>query len=92
MKSRVWATEEKMAIVLEGLKGEKAIAEICREHQVSQPQFYKWRDKFLEGGKQALTNRNGQSEDKRYKVENDRLKKIIGEQAIIIDALKKTSV
>jgi len=81
-----------MAIILEGLKGEKSIAEICREHQVSQTQFYKWRDRFLEGGKQRLGNGNGQSEDKRYKAENDRLKKIIGEQAIVIDILKKSSV
>ncbi|HRD01773.1 MAG TPA: transposase, partial [Candidatus Saccharicenans sp.] len=32
MKLRKWSSEEKMAIVLEGLKGEKSVAEICREH------------------------------------------------------------
>jgi transposase len=36
MKLRKWTSEEKMAIVLEGIKGQKSVAEICREHQISQ--------------------------------------------------------
>jgi len=51
MKRRYLSEEEKMAIVLAGLKGEQSIAEICREHQISQSQYYKWRDRFLEAGK-----------------------------------------
>jgi len=50
MKLRKWSSEEKMAIVLEGLKGEKSVAEICREHQISQGLYYWWRDRFLEAG------------------------------------------
>jgi len=39
---------KKMAIVLEGLKGVKSVAEICREQKISQVLYYRWRDKFLE--------------------------------------------
>ena len=39
MKLRKWTSEEKMAIVLEGIKRQKSIAEICREHQISQTLF-----------------------------------------------------
>ncbi len=47
MKRRKWNADEKLAIVLMGIKGEKSVAQICREHQISQAQYYKWRDKFL---------------------------------------------
>jgi len=50
MKLRKWQSEEKMAIVLEGLKGQKSITEICREHRISQTLYYRWRDRFLEAG------------------------------------------
>jgi len=88
MKPRKWAVEEKLEIVLEGLKEKKPIAEICREHQISQTLYYRWRDKFLEGGKRALVN--GALDENAHKAEIDRLQKIIGKQAIQIEILKKT--
>ncbi len=88
MKQRKWTAEEKMAIVLEGIKGSKSVAELCREHKISQALYYRWRDKFLEGGKKALVN--GSFEDKAYKAEIEKLQKIIGKQAIQIEILKKT--
>jgi len=87
MKQRRWTAEEKMAIVLEGIKGVKSVADICREHKISQALYYRWRDKFLEGGKKALTN--GGTDDSVYKAEIDKLQRIIGKQAIQIEILKK---
>ena len=83
MKHRKWTAEEKLAIVLEGLKEKKSVADICREHKISQALYYRWRDKFLEGGRKALMN--GSSDDKHYKAEIERLQKIIGKQAILIE-------
>ena len=88
MKPRKWTAEEKLEIVLEGLKEKKPITEICREHQISQTLYYRWRDKFLEAGKKGLIN--GASDDNVYKAEIERLQKIIGKQAIQIEILKKT--
>lgn len=79
MKLRRWTPEEKMAIVLEGLKENRSVAEICREHQISQNLFYRWRDKFLEAGKKGLVD--GVSDDNVYKAEIERLQKIIVRQA-----------
>jgi len=87
MKPRKRTAEEKLEIVLEGLKEKKPIAEICREHQISQTLYYRWRDKFLEAGKKGLLNRA--SDDNIYKAEIERLQKIIGKQAIRIEILKK---
>jgi len=88
MKPRRWTADEKFAIVLEGLKEKKSVAEICREHQISESLYYRWRDKFLEAGKKGLVN--GASDDNVYKAEIERLQKIIGKQAIQIEILKKT--
>lgn len=79
-----------MSIVLMGLKGERPIAEICREHQISQSQYYRWRDRFLEGGKNALVYGAPSKKEAILKSEVDKLFKIIGKQAIQIEVLKKT--
>ncbi len=81
--------EEKMAIVLEGIKGQKSIAEICREHQISQNLFYRWRDRFLEGGQKGL-GPGTLDEAKALQTEIEKLEKIIGRQTIAIETLKKT--
>lgn len=88
MKRRNWTAEEKLAIVLGGLKEKRSIAEICREHQISQALYYRWRDKFLEAGKKGLVN--GAGNNNVYRAELEKLQKIIGKQAIQIEILKKT--
>lgn len=88
MKQRTWTVEAKMAIVMEGIKERRSVADICREHKISQTLYYRWRDKFLEGGKKGLVN--GASDDGVYKAEIEKLQKIIGKQTIQIDILKKT--
>jgi len=45
-------------IVLEGLKG-KPVAEVCTEHQISQAQYYQWRDQFLAHAPKGRSTRNG---------------------------------
>lgn len=90
MRGRKWAVEEKMAIVLEGLKGERSVAEICREHQISQTLYYRWRDSFLEGGRGGLNGKKAEGDLGALRQEVGRLQKLIGKQAIQIEILKKT--
>jgi transposase-like protein len=90
MKLRKWTPEEKMAIVLEGIKGQKSVAEICREHQINQTLFYRWRDRFLEAAQKGLTNGVSRDESEALRAQIEKLEKIIGRQTIAIEALKKT--
>ena len=90
MQRRRFSAVQKMSIVLMPLKGERPIAEICREHQISQSQYYRWRDRFLEGGKNALVYGAPSKKEAMLKSEVDKLQKIIGKQAIQIEVLKKT--
>jgi transposase-like protein len=54
MKRRKIDPETRMAAVLEGLRGESSIADICRQYRISESLHYRRRDKFLEGGSQAV--------------------------------------
>jgi transposase-like protein len=91
MKRRKIDPEVKMAAVLEGLRGESTIAEICRKCQISETLYYRWRDKFLEAGKKGLTGRNGTGTDASSKARISELERIIGKQTVQIEILKKIS-
>ena len=88
MGQRKWTVDDKLSIVMEGLKGIRSVSDICREHKLSQTQYYKWRDRFLEGGKRGLVN--GYEKVSNNDAEIERLQQIIGKQAVQIEVLKKT--
>ena len=78
MQKRTWDAKTKAMIVLEGLKGEP-IAEICTEHQISQSQYYQWRDQFLTHAAQAFEVHQHTRKEARLEHENARLKRLVGE-------------
>ena len=54
------SAEEKIRIVLEGLRGEVSIAELCRKEGINQNLYYRWSKKFLEAGKKRLACNGGE--------------------------------
>lgn len=87
MPQRKWTTEQKMAIVLEGLRGQTKVAEICRQHSISQNQYYLWRDQFLVGAQERLAGSKPAPGSDQAKIKE--LERIIGRQTITIEILKK---
>jgi transposase-like protein len=86
-KSR-WTPEDKIRIVLESLNTNISMSELCRKYNLTPGTFYQWRDKFVQGGKLALTG--GLKDPAKEKdAENERLKKLIGELTIANDSFKK---
>ena len=61
-KYRTWTVQQKLEIVLAGLRGDRSIAELCREHQISENLYYTWRDKLLEGGAERLSGKEERTE------------------------------
>ena len=60
-KYRQFTPDQKVEIVLAGLRGDRSVRDVCREYEISEALFYQWRDRLLEGGKSALaTNRDKQ--------------------------------
>jgi transposase-like protein len=78
MQRRKWDAKTKAMIVLEGLKG-KPIAELCNEHQLSQAQYYQWRDQFLAHAAKAFEVHEQSQREARLTQENARLKTLVGE-------------
>jgi transposase-like protein len=56
-KYRSWTVQQKLAVVLAGLCGDRSVAELCREQQISENLFYTWREKLLEGGSERLAGK-----------------------------------
>lgn len=78
MQRRKWDAKTKSAIVLEGLRG-RAVAEICNQYQISQAQFYQWRDQFLANAAKVFEAKEANVREARLERENARLKKLVGE-------------
>jgi transposase-like protein len=78
MHRRKWDAKIKAMIVLEGLKG-KPVAELCNEHQISQAQYYQWRDQFLAHAAKVFEVHEQSQREARLMTENARLKTLVGE-------------
>jgi len=89
-----YSAEEKIRIVLEGLRGDESIAELCRREGLSQSMYYKWSKEFMEAGKQRLagnTKRQADStEVKDLRKQNNQLKELVAELAVKNKVLKKS--
>ncbi len=91
---RRFSAEEKIRIVLEGLRGEDSIAELCRREGIAQSLSYSWSKEFLEAGKKRLAGdtareaSTGEVKDLRREARN--LKEVVAEQALEIRLLKKS--
>ncbi len=91
---RKYSTEEKIRIVLEGLRGEESIASLCRREGIHANLYYNWSKEFLEAGKKRLagdTKREATSHEvKDLRGENDQLKQLVAELSLKNRVLKKS--
>ena len=93
---KIYSAEEKIRIVLEGLRGENSIAELCRLEGLSQSMYYSWSKEFLEAGKQRLagdTKRAATTDEvKGLRHESSQLKEALAEQMLENRLLKKSMI
>ena len=91
---RKYSTEERIRIVLEGLKGEASIAELCRREGISPNLYYTWSKEFLEAGKKRLagdTEREASRDDvSELRKESNQLKEALAETMLENRLLKKS--
>jgi transposase len=91
---RRFRAEDKIRIVLEGLRGEISVSQLCRGESISPALYYRWSKAFLEAGKNGLTvdtKRDAtRGEVLRLKEENGALKKALAESILDVQRLKKS--
>jgi transposase len=91
---RKYSSEEKIRIVLEGMRSEYSVAELCRREGINQNLYYKWSKEFLEAGKERLTGNTkrqaGNIEVKSLRTENGQLKQLVADLALRNKILKKS--
>jgi len=90
------SAEEKIRIVLDGLRGEHSIAEICRREGIAESLYYSWSKEFLEAGKRRLAGDTARaatsSEVKDLRRQAQELKEVVAEQALELRLLKKSMI
>ena len=91
---RQYSAEEKIRIVLDGLRGDDSIAELCRREGISQGVYYKWSKDFMEAGKKRLAGDTARAantdEVKELRREAKDLKEVVAEQTLELRLLKKS--
>ena len=93
---RQYSAEEKIRIVLDGLRGEHSIAELCRREGIAESLYYTWSKEFLEAGKRRLAGDTARAattgEVKDLRREARELKEVVAEQALELRLLKKSMI
>jgi transposase len=91
---RTFSSEQKINIVMEALRAETSVAELCRKYSIQESQFYKWNKEFLEAGKKQLsgdTTREATSDEvTELRKENLKLKETVADLVLRYDIVKKS--
>jgi transposase len=91
-----YGAEEKIRIVLDGLRGEDSIAALCRREGIAESLYYNWSKEFLEAGKKRLAGDTARAattdEVKHLRRETRNLKEVVAEQALELRLLKKSMI
>jgi transposase len=92
---RKYPAEEKIRILLEGIRGEVSVSELCRREGIYPTIYYKWLKDFMEAGKGRLrgdTKREATTEEVRQlREENERLKQLVAELSLALSPTRKQS-
>ena len=75
---RTFTAQQKLEIVLAGLRGDVSVREFCRQHEIAETLYYQWREKLLEGGREALAGKTERQGEKELKKRIGQLERALG--------------
>lgn len=88
-KRNRFTAKQKLEIVLEGIRGETSITELCRRHGITSTMYYKWRELFLRKGEEIFANRGNFASEQVYIDKIREMERIMGRLTMENEILKK---
>ena len=77
-KYRRFTAKQKAEIVVAGLRGDRSVRDVCREHEIAETLYYQWRDKLLEGGQEALAGKDERQSERELRKKVRELERALG--------------
>ncbi len=88
-KRREFSAQFKLETVLEGLRGEKSVAQLCRERDITDSLYYKWRDDFMENAPSVFRDKHQGVDESAQRVAE--LERLVGRLTMELEIAKKAS-
>ena len=88
-KYRSWTAQQKLEIVLAGLRGDRPVRDVCREHQIAETLFYTWREKLFEGGLAALAGKEERRGERDLRRQIAQLERALGRKTYELEIAGK---
>src|SRR5438067_572208 len=88
-KYRTWTAQQKLEIVLAGLRGDRSVKEVCREHAIAETLYYTWRERLLEGGRDALAGREERQGERELRRRVAELERALGRKTYELEIAGK---
>jgi transposase len=90
-KYRKFTAKQKLEIVLAGLRGDRSVKDVCREHEIAETLYYGWREKLLEGGQAALAGRDERQGERELRRKVAELERALGRKTYELEIAGKLS-
>ena len=84
-KYRKFTAQQKTELVLAALKGQRSVAELCREHDMSETLLRRWREQFLAGGAERLAGKAERTQLDELRAQNARLERALGRKTMELE-------
>jgi transposase len=90
-KYRTFTAQKKLEIVLAGLRGDRSVREVCREHAISETLFYGWRDQLLEAGRERFAGKEEHQGEKELRRKVRELERALGRKTYELEIAGEAS-
>jgi transposase-like protein len=88
-KYRKFTAQQKLEIVLAGLRGDRTVREVCREHEISETQYYGWRDQLLQAGAERFAGKSERAGEGELRKKIAELERTLGKKTYELEIAGK---